>query len=211
MLKMIVALSSGTGRPALSRVIGYRDRLPWVTTLSPDLRWFRRVTYGHTVVMGRKTWASLPPAVRPLPGRLNVVVTSDPDYALAAGREIPTSERADGTSVWAYSDLFDAISDAQEARSRDVFIIGGQEIYRQTLPMVDQIYLTTVSQSLLSEEVRHAAESPEGVRYFPYLSSDCWAEIMSFEESMGVSDREAGLLPRGSETLRFSVLERKRR
>jgi dihydrofolate reductase len=106
---------------ARNGVIGKDGAIPW--RLSDDLKRFKALTLGHTVVMGRKTWDSLPPRNRPLPGRRNVVVTRDADWQ-AEGAERATLEQA--------------------LAMADVFVIGGAEIYRTTLPLADRIELTEV-------------------------------------------------------------------
>jgi dihydrofolate reductase len=104
--------------------IGGSGGLLW--HISEDLQMFKRVTSGHPVVMGRKTFESLG---RPLPGRTNVVITRNPDF------------RADGITV-VYS-LDEAL--AMFPASEEVFVIGGGEIYRQAMPIADRLYLTRVS------------------------------------------------------------------
>ena len=106
---------------ARNGVIGKDGAIPW--RLSDDLKRFKALTLGHTVVMGRKTWDSLPPRSRPLPGRRNVVVTRDAGWQ-AEGAERATLEQA--------------------LAMADVFVIGGAEIYRTTLPLADRIELTEV-------------------------------------------------------------------
>src|SRR5512135_1655632 len=90
-----------------SGVIGRGGDIPW--RVPEDLARFKEVTMGHTVVMGRRTWESLPAPVRPLPGRRNVVLSRRPDFA------------ADGAEV--VGSLDDALSDP------DTWIIGGEQIY----------------------------------------------------------------------------------
>lgn len=149
MISLLVAVSS-TG------VIGRDNALPW--KLSADLRRFRRLTTGHAIVMGRKTFESIG---RPLPERTNIVVTRQAGYA------------AEGVIV--ASDIDAAIRKASEIHGADdeVFIVGGAEIYRQTLERADRLYLTRVeadvagdtylpaidfSQWKLVEETRFAAD-----------------------------------------------------
>jgi dihydrofolate reductase len=107
-----------------SGVIGRDGSLPW--HLSADLKRFKQLTMGHHIIMGRKTFESLP---RVLPGRTSVVVTRQPDF------------QAVGAIVT------HALNDAIAASSRDdeAFIIGGAEIYQQAFPLVDRIYLTEVA------------------------------------------------------------------
>jgi dihydrofolate reductase len=107
-------------------VIGRDGGVPW--HLAEDLARFKSLTTGHVVVMGRKTWDSLPERFRPLPGRRNIVVTRDPAWA-AGGAEPAASLEA------ALERL------AGEER---VFVIGGAQIYRQALPLADELLLTEV-------------------------------------------------------------------
>lgn len=121
MLSIVVAHSS-------NRVIGHRGRLPW--DLPSDLRHFRELTLGHTVVMGRKTFQSLPDAFRPLPGRHNVVISADPNY------------RPPGVEL--RSDLEGPFDEG----SKECFIIGGSSIYRQLLPAAERVYATEIDARL---------------------------------------------------------------
>lgn len=109
---------------ARNGVIGNENALPW--RLKADLQYFKTVTNGHPVLMGRKTWESLG---RPLPGRRNLVITRNPDY------------RADGAEVYANPDLALQALDGQPR----VFVIGGAEIYRQMLPRATTLLLTEVA------------------------------------------------------------------
>lgn len=116
-LSLIVAM----GR---NRVIGNNNRLPW--HLPEDLAYFKRVTSGHTVLMGRKTFESIG---RPLPNRRNVVITRDPTY------------RASGCDV--VHSLREAVD---RHRDDEIFVIGGAEIYRQALPLADKLYVTYIDE-----------------------------------------------------------------
>ena len=108
---------------ARNGVIGRDNRLPW--KLPKDLAYFKRVTMGHPVVMGRRTWESIGKA---LPGRLNIVVTHNPSLE-APGAAVVTS----------LADAWKAAGNADE-----VSIIGGTSIFRETLPTADRIHLTEV-------------------------------------------------------------------
>lgn len=122
---------SGAGKPrvnliaalAKNRVIGIENRLPW--RLPEDLAHFKALTLGRPVLMGRKTFESLG---RPLPGRTNVVITRNAQYA-AAGCLVAASIPA----------ALALCADAEE-----VFLIGGAELYAQTIPLADRLYLTEV-------------------------------------------------------------------
>jgi dihydrofolate reductase len=104
-------------------VIGADGALPW--HLPEDSALFRRLTTGSTVVMGRRTWESLPELFRPLPGRVNVVLTSDRSWA------------ADGA-------LTAASVDAVLAEHEDFWVIGGQAVYAEFLPHADRLVVTDV-------------------------------------------------------------------
>jgi len=108
---------------AANGVIGDRNRLPW--RLPEDLRRFRAVTMGHAVIMGRRTWESLP---GPLPGRQCIVVTRDADYR-AAGADVATT-------------LAQAL--ALVRLPAPAFCIGGGELYRVAFPHADLLYLTEI-------------------------------------------------------------------
>ena len=113
MIRIIVAIAN-------NNVIGANGAMPW--HISEDLRYFKRVTTGHAVIMGRKTFESLG---RPLPNRTNVVVTRRDDY------------RPEGVEV--VHSLDEAVG-----RYPDAFVIGGAEIYRQALPLAGELYITRI-------------------------------------------------------------------
>lgn len=121
----IVAMDEG-------RVIGKAGALPW--HLPEDLAHFKRLTSGHIVVMGRKTWESLPTKFRPLPGRTNIIVSRSPQDL-----KIP-----DG--VHACSSVADAIAKAASLAepSQIIWVIGGAQIYKESLPLCDELYVTAV-------------------------------------------------------------------
>ena len=107
-------------------VIGRDGGLPW--RLPEDARRFRELTMGHAVVMGRRTWDSLPERFRPLPGRRNVVVTRNPEW-VGEG-----AERAGSLE-----DALRLVAGAQQ-----VFVIGGGELYAEALPLADELLLTEI-------------------------------------------------------------------
>lgn len=108
---------------AANGVIGVDGGLPW--HLPEDLARFRALTTGATVVMGRATWESLPPAVRPLPGRRNVVLTRRPGWS------------APGAVVAASLDAAFEVAPAGP-----VWVIGGASVYREALPRADRVVVT---------------------------------------------------------------------
>jgi dihydrofolate reductase len=109
---------------AADRVIGMNGTLPW--HLPEDMRRFKELTMGATVVMGRVTWESLPERFRPLPGRRNIVVTRQPSYG-ATGAEVAPSVEA-----------------ALQLADGDVWVIGGASIYEQAVPYADRVVRTRV-------------------------------------------------------------------
>lgn len=113
-----------------SGVIGRDGGIPW--RLPEDLARFKELTMGHTVVMGRRTWESLPRSVRPLPGRRNIVITRDPDY------------RADGADV--VTSIEAALAEPQ------TWVIGGSEIYHLALPAATRCEVTEVEIDLRLED-----------------------------------------------------------
>ncbi len=118
---------------ARNRVIGREGELVWRE--SEDQKHFRRVTMGCPVIMGRKTWDSLPERFRPLPGRRNVVVTRNPAWHAEGG------ERA--------GSLDDALALCAEAER--VFVIGGAELYALALPRADELVLTEIDADLAGD------------------------------------------------------------
>ncbi len=131
---------------ARNRAIGKDNKLLW--NLPEDMRHFREATGGATVIMGRKTWESLPPRFRPLPGRRNIIVSRQPFYP-AEGAEIAPSLPA-------------ALSLASS--EQNVFVIGGAALYAQALPLAQQMILTEVDLA------------PEADAFFPEFSSREWRE-----------------------------------
>src|SRR5438105_2108160 len=114
MLSIIVALSE-------NNVIGRENSLPW--KLSADLKRLKSITMGHHLIMGRKTWESLG---KPLPGRVNIIITSNNNFKAEGGVVVHSLEEAIKIS-------------SQDA---EPFIFGGGKIFKEALPMVDKIYMT---------------------------------------------------------------------
>ncbi len=129
-------------------IIGADGGLPW--HLPSDLKRFKEMTLGKPIIMGRKTWEGLPR--RPLPGRMNIVVTRQRDFA-AAGAEV-----AQGAE--------DAL--AKAGAVPEICVIGGGEIYQMFLPMADQIYLTEVDVEVVGDTAA------------PVLNPSEWRETASF-------------------------------
>jgi dihydrofolate reductase len=140
------------------RVIGRDGTIPW--RIPEDMAHFKALTTGHPVVMGRKTWDSLPASFRPLPERRNVVVTRDPKWAADGAEHVSSVEAA---------------LDVLEGEER-VFVIGGGEIYAAALPLADELVLTEIDRAF------------EGDTYFPEFDRDEFEEVSRKElrSCMGV-------------------------
>jgi dihydrofolate reductase len=112
-------------------VIGKNNSLIW--HLPNDLNYFKKTTQGHCIITGRKNYDSIPQKYRPLPNRTNIIVTRTPDY------------KAPGAIV--VHSIEDALNKAKQLNETECFIIGGGELYLQTLPLADKLYITHVHHS----------------------------------------------------------------
>lgn len=122
---MIISLIAAMDR---NRGIGYQNDLPWVGKIPRDMARFKELTTGKSVIMGRKTFASIG---HTLPNRMNIVLTRDKNWS------------ADG--VWHVHSLKEAIEEARKnASSKEVFVIGGAELFREAFPFADRMYLTEI-------------------------------------------------------------------
>jgi dihydrofolate reductase len=131
---------------ARNGVIGRDNAIPW--RIPEDLRRFRALTMGHPVIMGRKTWESLPDRFRPLPGRRNVVATRNPAW------QAEGAERA-GSLAEAFH-LLDGASQA--------FVIGGADVYAAAIPFADELLLTEIDVNV------------EGDTVFPPFDAEAFVE-----------------------------------
>ena len=151
-------------------VIGRDGSLPW--RLSADLRRFRELTTGHHVVMGRRTWDSIG---RPLPGRMNVVLSRDPHFRPAGGSGLQGEAAAVRREARGEADAGHVRARGRRAGETELFVIGGAEVYALALPLADRIHLTRV-----------AAHVDGDVR-FPALDARDWTE--GPPEHHGADDR----------------------
>jgi dihydrofolate reductase len=140
MLKSIIVAK------AENHVIGLDNQLPW--HLPKDLQHFKRITMGHHVILGRKTFAFIK---NPLPGRKLIVITRNPNY------------RVQGCTV--VRDITTALAVAEQAGETEIFIAGGGEIYQATLSLADKIYLTEIKAPL------------DGDAFFPIINANEWEEV----------------------------------
>jgi len=134
---------------ARNRAIGLNNKMPW--HLPEDLKYFKRVTLGKPVIMGRNTFESIG---RPLPGRPNIVISRNSTYP-AAGITLVNSLEA-------------ALKSAQEllpAGQDEVMVMGGAQIYAQALPLADRLYLTEVD------------AEPQADAFFPEFNRNEWREV----------------------------------
>lgn len=139
-----------------NRVIGSDNDLPWY--ISSDLKYFKEQTLGKPVILGRKTFQSF--GERPLPDRPHIVITRD------------TSYQKDGVTI--VHTIEDAITAAKQFTNGEIMVIGGGEIYKQSLPLCDKIYLTEVD------------TEAKGDVYFPNFSHQ------EFKETSRKSSNENG-------------------
>ena len=151
-------------RPAISmivarsrnHVIGRDNQMPW--KISADLQFFKKVTMGHPVIMGRKTWESIG---RPLPGRRNIVISRNADLQLP-GAEVVNS--------------LDAALNALNEFSR-VFVIGGEQLFTQAFPQADRLYITEID-----------IDIEDGDTFFEVPNESEWKEVERTPASEGDID-----------------------
>ncbi|CAH0347373.1 dihydrofolate reductase [Bacillus sp. CECT 9360] len=127
-----------------NRLIGRDNQLPW--HLPADLQYFKNVTMGHPIVMGRKTFESIG---RVLPGRENIVVTRNAEFD------------AEGVTIL---HSIDDVKQLADSSAQELFVIGGAEIFKEILPVTDRLYIT---------EIHHAFE---GDTYFPEIQETEWVQ-----------------------------------
>jgi dihydrofolate reductase len=145
MINIIVATSTNL-------VIGKDNDLPW--HLPTDMKYFKDTTKGHIVVMGRKCWESIPEKYRPLPNRTNIVMSRDKNYV------------AEGASV---SDDLEKLLKMHEHSDKEVFIIGGANLYKEAFQYAHRLYLTQIYSEV------------EGDVYLEGLESKDWCLIEGSE------------------------------
>ena len=137
MISLVVAAST-------NNAIGKDNQLLW--HLPNDLKFFKNTTWGMVVVMGRKTFEAVN---KPLPGRINIVITRQAGWS------------AEG--VVTATDLNDALKKAAETNCKEIFVIGGGEIYKQSMAICNKIYITRVHATL------------DGDTFFPVIDESNWA------------------------------------
>lgn len=134
---------------AQQNVIGVDNQLPW--HLPQDLKYFKSVTLGKPIIMGRKTFESIG---KPLPGRTNIVITRQQNWSFSGVLVAQTIEEA--------VVIAEQFRNEQQQLSEEVMVIGGAEIYRYTLPFADRVYVTRIDIKV------------DGDAYFPALPESEW-------------------------------------
>ncbi len=124
MKKPTISIIAALGKD--TRVIGSNGKIPW--HIPEDFKRFKALTMGHVIIMGRKTYESIG---KPLPGRINIIISRNPDF------KAPTE------CIIAHS-LTEALEVARKIEKDEIFIIGGQSVYEEALPLADKLYLTLV-------------------------------------------------------------------
>lgn len=140
-LSLIVAMAN-------NRTIGLNNRLPW--HLPGDLKYFKSITMGKPIVMGRKTFDSIG---KPLPGRLNIVVTRNTSWSFS------------GVEVASSLDQAKIIAVLMDESTPEIMVIGGSEIYNTAIDQADRLYITRVQASF------------EGDTFFPVFDEEVWREV----------------------------------
>ena len=135
---MIVSIIASVSK---NNVIGNNGKLPW--HIPEDLKWFKEKTIGHFVLMGRKTFESIG---NPLSGRKTIIITKNKNYT--------------PPGIYVFNSINEAINFADKNNETELFIAGGEEIYRQTIEIADRIYLTRIHRNY------------EGDSFFPEFDAD---------------------------------------
>lgn len=143
---MIISLIAALTK---NRVIGKNNNLPW--HLPDDMKYFMQTTKEHHVIMGRKNYESIPEKFRPLPNRTNIVVTRQKNFTAPGCHIVHTLEAG--------------IDMARSEGEKELFIIGGSEIYDLGMAYAEQLYLTEIDTTI------------EGDTYFPSINKEEWEEL----------------------------------
>ena len=141
---------------ATNRVIGKDNDLVW--RLPDDMKYFMETTQNHFVIMGRKNYESIPHKYRPLPNRVNIIVTTQANYQ--------------APDCVIKNTIEEALEYAEVQDEEEVFIIGGGQIYSQSLSHANKLYITEVNESF------------EGDTYFPQFDKDLWQEASRIHHSI---------------------------
>lgn len=152
-------------------VIGRDGGMPW--RLSTDLKRFKALTIGHPIIMGRKTFDSIG---KPLPGRLNIVITRDMDWAFDGAMRVSSLQAALDLAIAHLESIHSQNEDPDADLPEQVFITGGGEIYRQSMGLVDTLLVT------------HILAEIDGDTHFPEIEAEIWEETLREEVPAGEKD-----------------------
>jgi dihydrofolate reductase len=147
---------------ARNGVIGFKGDLPW--RIRSDMAWFKANTLGKPVIMGRKTWDSLP--LQPLPGRLNIVLSRDGSFEPKTA--VPLENFNEAVEM--------ASEQAQEDGAKEVCVIGGTALFELAMPRARRLYITEVE------------AEPEGDAFFPAFDEADWTEVHREAHQPGEKD-----------------------
>lgn len=145
-------------------VIGYQNKLPW--HFPEELKYFKKITLGKPIIMGRKTFESM--GKRPLPGRKNIILTQSKDFIAEGCRVVDSLEQAIEEALKGDPGSQNSQPSENEKKLAEIMVIGGAQIYAQFLPLANRLYITFVHQ-----------EFP-GDTYFPKVQWADW-ELVSTE------------------------------
>ena len=158
---MVLPLAIVVAR-ARNGVIGNKGDLPW--RIRSDMAWFKANTLGKPVIMGRKTWDSLP--LQPLPGRLNIVLSRDGSFEPKTAVHIENFNEA----------VEMASEQAEEDGAKEVCVIGGTALFELAMPRAKRLYITEVE------------AEPEGDAFFPAFDESAWTEVHREAHAPGEKD-----------------------
>ncbi len=182
-LSLITAMSS-------NRVIGINNQLPW--KLAEDLAWFKKQTLNKTIVMGRKTWESLP--LRPLPDRKHIIISRDKNYQVRNHKGITVDNvfvvNSIENAIELESSLVDESLDQTSSAQHELMFVGGEQIYHLALPLCQRLYLTQIHQNI------------EGDAFFPNYQQYAWNEVFLQKNSTQQQNKQSLYYD-------FLILERK--
>lgn len=165
-----------------NRVVGVKNQLPW-KKLSSDMTRFQEMTNGHPVIMGSKTYESIPPKRRPLPGRTNIVLTRDPEKKFEGC--LSATSLAEGLRLA-----------AEQPGAEEVFVIGGGHVFAEAIPVANRIYLTEVD-----------VEIKNGDAFFPELDPIRWKRETVGQFTADAKNEHGGTFYIYDRTNKFPIVE----
>lgn len=157
---MIISLIAAVSE---NYVIGKDNTLMW--RLPADVRFFKEKTEGHHILTGSKNFLSIPEKYRPLSNRVNIIISRDKDFAIKNNINLPGGANAvEKTRVVIFNSIEAGVEFARQNNEQELFIIGGGEIFKQTMDIADKLYITWVHENF------------EGDVFFPDIDFKIWKE-----------------------------------